>query len=288
MQASTERDSAATPRRYDCLVISDLHLGSEVCQAALLEEFLEWAVENTRTLVINGDIFDDLNFNRLSKRHFACLKVIRRNTDRADLRVVWVRGNHDGPAEVVGHIVGVEVHDEYVFENDRVRLLVLHGDQFDRFVNNYGLLTEIACGLFHYIQKWAPHAAARYLRRACKQWQRSSILIRDGAVDYAASRGCRNVTCGHTHLPVIERVGGTLYANSGTWTDHPPCPFVSVKGGEIRLEYWPTACAEFTPAVDAAHGARGPALPTTFVVESPRLLEPPELLHSLAGDRHSS
>src|SRR5947209_2337167 len=138
----------ATPMRYDCLVISDLHLGSDICQARLLEQFLEWAVENTRELVINGDIFDDLNFKRLSKRHFACLKVIRRNSDRDGLRLVWVRGNHDGPANVVGHIVGVEVLDEYVFRNDRLRLLVLHGDQFDRFVNNYGWLTEIACGLF--------------------------------------------------------------------------------------------------------------------------------------------
>ena len=64
-----------TPR-YDCLVISDLHLGSDVCQAKLLEEFLDWAVENCDELVINGDVFDDLNFKRLTKRHFACLKVI--------------------------------------------------------------------------------------------------------------------------------------------------------------------------------------------------------------------
>ncbi len=132
MQANPERDREPRPRRYDCLVISDLHLGSDVCQASLLREFLEWAVENTHELIINGDIFDDLNFNRLSKRHFACLKTIRRNSDREDLRLVWVRGNHDGPAEVVGHIVGVEVFDEYVFENDWLRLLVFHGDQFDR------------------------------------------------------------------------------------------------------------------------------------------------------------
>ena len=139
-------------------------------------QFLEWAVENTRELVINGDIFDDLNFNRLSKRHFACLKIIRRNSDRDDFRLVWVRGNHDGPADVVGHIVGVEILDEYVFRNGRLRLLILHGDQFDRFVNNYGWLTEIACGLFYYIQKWAPHRAARYIRRVSKKWQRSSQL----------------------------------------------------------------------------------------------------------------
>ena len=61
---------------YDCIVISDLHLGSDVCQARLLEEFLIWAVEHCRELVINGDIFDDLNFKRLTKRHFACLRVI--------------------------------------------------------------------------------------------------------------------------------------------------------------------------------------------------------------------
>ena len=45
--------------------------------------------------VINGDIFDDLNFKRLNKRHFACLRVIRRHSDRDDFRLVWVRGNHD-------------------------------------------------------------------------------------------------------------------------------------------------------------------------------------------------
>jgi UDP-2,3-diacylglucosamine pyrophosphatase LpxH len=280
MQASSDRDPVPAPRRYDCLVISDLHLGSDVCRAGLLEEFLEWACENTHELVINGDIFDDLNFNRLSKRHFACLKVIRRNSDRADLRLVWVRGNHDGPAEVVGHIVGVEVLDEYVFENDRLRLLVLHGDQFDRFVDNYGLLTEIACGLFYYIQKWAPHQTARYLRRISKQWQRSSVLIRDGAVAYAASKGCRHVTCGHTHLPVIERVGGMLYANSGTWTEHPPCPFVSVKGDEIRLEYWPTACSEPAVSAPAEEGAPEGTPSRTFDLDAPRPPESPELIAS--------
>jgi len=244
MQGNLKQDRETRPRPYDCLVISDLHLGSDVCQATLLQAFLEWAVENTRELVINGDIFDDLNFNRLSKRHFACLKVIRRNSDRDDLRLVWVRGNHDGPAETVGHIVGVEVLDEYIFESERLRLLILHGDQFDQFVNNYGWLTEFACGLFYYIQKWAPHQTARYIRRVSKHWQRSSERIREGAVAYARSKGCRFVTCGHTHLALFDDAGDVLYVNSGTWTEHPPCPFVSVTGDEVRLEFWPLTRAE--------------------------------------------
>src|SRR5215469_11368083 len=224
---------------YDCIVISDLHLGSDVCQAKLLEEFLIWAVEHCRELVINGDIFDDLNFNRLTKRHFACLRIIRRNSDRDDFRLVWVRGNHDGPADIISHIVGVEILDEYVYRNGQIELLILHGDQFDTFTTAYPWLTEIACGIFYYIQKGMPHRAARWVRRISKRWQRNSELIERRAIEYARSQGYRYVTCGHTHLPLESEEGGVRYINSGTWIESPPCPFVAVKGADIRLEWWP-------------------------------------------------
>jgi|GEM_PF-1108448 len=228
------------PRPYDCLVISDLHLGSALCQAKLIEEFLEWAVDHTRELVINGDIFDDLNFKRLSKRHFACLKLIRRHSDRDDFKVVWMRGNHDGPAEIVNHIVGVEIWDEYVYRNGEVDLLIFHGDQFDTIITNYALLTNLACGTYYFIQKYAPHNTSRWLRRTTKRWQRNSTLIQQRAIEYARSQGYRYVTCGHTHLPLTAvSEDGITYINSGTWMDLPPCPFVSVRGSEVKLETWP-------------------------------------------------
>jgi UDP-2,3-diacylglucosamine pyrophosphatase LpxH len=226
-------------RIYDCIVISDLHLGSAVCQARLLEEFLVWAFAHCRTLVINGDIFDDLNFKRLSKRHFACLKEIRRNSDRDDVRVVWVRGNHDGPADIVSHIVGVEILDEYIYDNGKLQLLIFHGDQFDTIVSDYPWITDLACGAFYYIQKWTPHQAARGIRRLVKKFQRNSQLIEHRATEYARSRGFRYVTCGHTHLPLTAECDGVVYINSGTWTEAPPCPFVVVDGEEVRLEFWP-------------------------------------------------
>lgn len=231
--------SSPENRTYDCIVISDLHLGSAVCQARLLEEFLIWAFDHCRTLVINGDIFDDLNFKRLSKRHFACLKLIRRNSDRSDVRVVWVRGNHDGPADIVSHIVGVEIHDEVVYENGKIRLLILHGDQFDTVVSGYPWLTDLASAAFYYIQKWMPHRAARWIRRTSKKFQRNGQLIERRATEYARGRGFRFVTCGHTHLPLVSEHEGVVYINSGTWTEAPPCPFVVVEGAEVRLEFWP-------------------------------------------------
>ena len=243
---------------YDCLVISDLHLGSDVCQARLLEEFLEWAVHHSRELVINGDIFDDLNFKRLTRRHFACLRIIRRHSDREDFRVVWVRGNHDGPADIVSHIVGVEILDEYVYRNGKIEVLMLHGDQFDTFITQYKWLTEISCGIFYYIQKYIPHGAARWVRRITKRFQRNSQLIERRASEYAASRGFTKVTCGHTHLPLNAMVEGVQYINSGTWTESPPCPFVSIRGADFRLETWPLPGMELA-SVDETRIAALPA-----------------------------
>ena len=228
---------------FDCLVISDLHLGSDMCQAKGLEAFLTWAVGQARELVINGDIFDDLNFKRLTRRHFACLKVIRKNSDRDDFRLTWVRGNHDGPADIVSHVVGVEIFDEYLYDNGQTQLLILHGDQFDTFITSYKLLTDVACGIFYWVQKWAPHNAARWLRRVTKRWQRNSELVERRALDYARTKRVANVTCGHTHLPLVAERDGIRYFNTGTWIEHPPFPFVAVRGASVQLLRWPL-CAD--------------------------------------------
>ena len=293
---------------YDCIVISDLHLGSDVCQAKLLEEFLTWAVEHCRQLVMNGDIFDDLNFKRLTKRHFACLKVIRRNTDRDDFRIVWVRGNHDGPAEIVSHIVGVDILDEYVFDNGDIQLLILHGDQFDTITTDYPWLTEIACGIFYFIQKSMPHRAARWIRRITKRFQRNSELIMRRASEYAAGRGFRFVTCGHTHLPLVAQLGGVLYINSGSWIEAPPCPFVVVQGNQVRLEQWPPPRLEVSELAVASEEpvaalpppeAAPPARPTLSRgrsqlvsrenqgLDSPRFPVPTPCSDCVLGNQHS-
>jgi UDP-2,3-diacylglucosamine pyrophosphatase LpxH len=252
-----EAEGRALP--YDCLVISDLHLGSDMCQARLLEEFLGWAVTRTRELVINGDVFDDLNFKRLTKRHFACLKVIRRNSDRDDFRLIWIRGNHDGPADIISHIVGVDILDEYVYDNGEVQLLILHGDQFDTIITEYKLLTDVACGIFYWIQKWAPHRTSRWVRRITKRFQRNSELVQQRAIEYARSKGYRFVTCGHTHLPLTAEVDGVRYFNTGTWIEHLPCPFLAVSGGHVRLETFPTE--GFEPTGDSAEEAEAPREP---------------------------
>lgn len=86
----------------DAVVISDIHLGSDNCQAKYLVHFLEAirrGARPTRRLILNGDVFDSIDFRRLKKHHWGILSEIRKLSD--ELEVVWINGNHDGPAPAV-------------------------------------------------------------------------------------------------------------------------------------------------------------------------------------------
>jgi len=86
---------------FDTVIISDLHLGSEVSRA---EAALRMLKETSfRRLILLGDIFCDLNFRRLTKEHWKFLSYIRKlSNPKRNIEVVWVEGNHDhGLSEVM-------------------------------------------------------------------------------------------------------------------------------------------------------------------------------------------
>src|SRR5436853_7826860 len=118
----------------DTLIISDLHLGSEVSRAKEALHLLQ-SVKFNR-LILLGDIFSDLNFGRLTKQHWKFLGYIRKlSNPKRQVEVVWVEGNHDhGLTNVMSHLVGIKVYQEYVWEYGGLRHLAIHGHQFDRFV----------------------------------------------------------------------------------------------------------------------------------------------------------
>jgi UDP-2,3-diacylglucosamine pyrophosphatase LpxH len=59
----------------DATIISDIHLGSDVCESKKLYNFLESIDSKTNRLIINGDLFDNLDFRRLKKNHWnLCLE----------------------------------------------------------------------------------------------------------------------------------------------------------------------------------------------------------------------
>jgi UDP-2,3-diacylglucosamine pyrophosphatase LpxH len=214
----------------DAVIISDLHVGSAVCQARSLLEFLHGLRGQTRKLILNGDVFDSIDFRRLNKHHWRVLSQLRKLS--ADLEVVWLRGNHDGNADIVSHLLGVPVLDQYLFESGGLQILCLHGDIFDEFLSKRPLLTWLGDVLYGLLQRFdRTHYWARVAKQSSKTFLRCADLVRERALDLMEDLGADRVCCGHTHHPVA----GLWYFNSGSWAER-PCTFLTVQEGEIQLE----------------------------------------------------
>src|SRR5579864_5510880 len=128
---------------FDTLIVSDLHLGSEISRAKDALDLLHSV--SFKRLILLGDIFSDLNFRRLTKDHWRFLGYIRKlSNPKRGIQVVWVEGNHDhGLSELMSHLVGIPVYRQFVWEFDHQRHLAIHGHQFDRFVVNNKLLSRV-------------------------------------------------------------------------------------------------------------------------------------------------
>jgi metallophosphoesterase superfamily enzyme len=96
----------------DTIIVSDIHLGSPVSRSGELLQLLK--TYSFKWLILNGDVFDDLNFKRLKKDDWEFLNYIRKfSNPKRNCEVAWVAGNHDGAAEILAHLFGVEVFEEY-------------------------------------------------------------------------------------------------------------------------------------------------------------------------------
>jgi UDP-2,3-diacylglucosamine pyrophosphatase LpxH len=222
---------------YDVVILSDLHLGSEIARANEALDLLNSL--RFRRLILLGDIFCDLNFKRLNEDHWQFLSYIRNlsSPDRG-VEVIWVEGNHDcGLTKVMSHLVGIPVFKEYAWESAGVKNLAIHGHQFDSFVvKNHSLLSGLANTLYLSIQKLNSkgQAIARFVDRLNTQWQRLTSKVAKGALDYASSCGATRVFCGHTHEAVISANNGVIYYNAGAWTNCRPS-YITILGGEVRI-----------------------------------------------------
>jgi UDP-2,3-diacylglucosamine pyrophosphatase LpxH len=221
---------------YDTLILSDLHLGSEISRA---DEATRMLRQNRfRRLILLGDIFSDLNFGRLTKPHWKFLGYIRKlSNPKRGVEVVWVEGNHDcGLSTVMSHLVGVKVYEEYEWEFDGHRHLAIHGHQFDRFVVNNLLLSNLGSFLHLQLQKldFKGKAFSRFLDRLNARWLRLSTKVADGALGHARQRGVDRVFCGHTHKARFCERDGVAYYNTGAWTDFPPT-YITVGAGGVRI-----------------------------------------------------
>ena len=266
-------------RCFDTVIISDLHLGSEVSQAGAALDFLQSV--RFKRLILLGDIFADLNFRRLTKEHWKFLGHIRKlSNPKHGIEVVWVEGNHDhGLTEVMSHLVGVPVYQEYAWRYGGKRHLAIHGHQFDSFAVANALLSKIGQFIFLQLQKLDSKSKrfARYLDRLNTRWLRLSEQVARGALSYAKPGKAERIFCGHTHAPLARERDGVEYYNSGAWVDQ-RCTYITVgpEGAAIH---------EYVPETDNRDSGeeRIPAFAGAAGVSVPAGLFPDEVYEGIPG-----
>ena len=223
----------------DTLILSDLHLGSEVSRAreaaALLSE------TSFRRLVLLGDIFSDLNFRRLTSDHWKFLSRIRKlSNPKRKVEVVWVEGNHDqGLSQIMSHLVGVPVYRRYVWDYQGKRHVAVHGHQFDCFTRKNEFLSRFGERIFYELQKLDGDRKrlSRFIDRMNTRWLRMESRVAEGAFLYARAGRADRIFCGHTHIATHRHRHGIDYYNSGSWVNARPTYLAIDEAGVRICEY---------------------------------------------------
>ena len=222
-------------RRYRAVWISDIHLGTRGCNAAMLVDFLS-AIE-CETLYLAGDIVDGW---RLKKGWYwpdSHNEVVRRLLKMAHrgTRVVFVAGNHDEMLrDYAGFSFGgIELALEAVHTTaDGRRLLVTHGDSFDGVVlyarwlaflgdQAYCMLLR-ANILFNAVRrrlKMPYWSLSAHMKRRVKNAVSYVCSFEDAVAREAQERGFDGVVCGHIHTAEIRQIGAITYYNDGDWVE---------------------------------------------------------------------
>ena len=216
----------------EVLVISDIHLGTDVSQK---EKVLRVLNLKFNTLIINGDLFDNYSFKRYDKRDWKILGKIRKLSKSHN--VVLVKGNHDSNAEFLSAITGMELLENYATTINNKRFFFEHGDKYDYWIKHQPFLTWFFTGLYYWIQKFdRSHKTSRFLKRLSKSWIDAKDIV---SRKFAEKHGKKYhvLLAGHTHHAEIKQFETCVYINSGSFCDH-QCSYVEIySDGEFKLRY---------------------------------------------------
>lgn len=229
-------------------IISDLHLGTKICKVDAILEFLENL--QTECLILNGDILDNLDFRRLNHEHWNVIKKIRQISKHT--KVIWISGNHDYQAEGVAAMLGAPFLFEYTIETKEKKILVTHGDRFDKIIQEIPLLARMADNIYRIIQLFDKRLDNNYyysgmVKRNSSTIKRSTTNTVKNAINYAKKHHYDAIIMGHLHHPsdLQDTENWIQYVNSGSWTEHTNCHYVTISADSIELkEFIPTNTGE--------------------------------------------
>jgi UDP-2,3-diacylglucosamine pyrophosphatase LpxH len=221
-------------KEYEYLIVSDLHLTSLVCQ----HEKFEWVIKNVKSknLILNGDIIDVNHTKKLNKKDWHILSLLRKQTNSRNC--IWNAGNHDADvSKILSEFIGYEHSHEVRTKVNSKKIIISHGDQFDSFIGDHPIITNVASGLYYWLQAVDPkqQRIPRYFKKRSKNWIHAASRVRNNAVKWAKNQNHNAIICSHVHTSELTAQDGVTYGNTGCFT-YPECFYITIdKRGNIEL-----------------------------------------------------
>jgi UDP-2,3-diacylglucosamine pyrophosphatase LpxH len=218
---------------YRTIVVSDIHLGTTHSKVNQISDFLS-RVDCGR-LILNGDIIDGWHLQKsgISKwkaEHTHFFKIIMKMMEKHGTEIIYVRGNHDDFLDNLAPLqfANLTITKDYILESNGKHYFVTHGDVFDKVTTSMKWLAKLG-DIGYTLLLWLNSQYNRYrvrkgkpyysLSQAIKQKVKSAVSyisdFENVLVDFAKSRQCEGVICGHIHHPENRMIDQIHYLNSG-------------------------------------------------------------------------
>ena len=245
-------------KTWRAIWISDVHLGTRGCKAALLHSFLK--SHRCEKLFLVGDIIDGWSISTSKwywpSEHNRVVRQILRMSEKDNTRVYYIPGNHDEflreyIAEHQFLMGNVSVVDEaFHITSKGEKLWIVHGDAYDGVTRHHrwvALLGDIGYNFLLWSNRWF-NLARRVLRlpywslsSAIKQKVKSAVSFifdfENTVAREAHKRGVDGVVCGHIHHAEKTAINGINYYNCGDWVESCTA-LIEDEQGELQIIRW--------------------------------------------------
>lgn len=220
-------------QKAETLILSDIHLGSEDCNAGQVLEVLgSWLFGR---LIVNGDLHEQRK--PITKEQFEIVNFLSRNREK----VILISGNHDPIEKGICLLTGIKQVKDYRWHAGGKKFYATHGHRFDGW--HWIFQDEYVDWLFSRFVN-----LLKGVKFSGIDLERSVNGFHDGFSMQIALRagfsGIRNgddvVFCGHTHFPMHHRFIGKNgkivdYYNSGACLGN-SCTFIATDTfGNVQL-----------------------------------------------------
>ncbi len=240
---------------FKTVVISDVHMGTPHAKIGEVTRFLGRL--SCDRLILAGDIIDGWQLKQVDDKwtvqESAFFSVIMKMLEKDQTEVVYVTGNHDDFLDNITpcQLFFISFVGEYMLEDFGKRYVVIHGHAFDSITTQFRWLSKLGGLAYNALLKFnnvwnrarEKSGKGRYsFSKAIKHGVKRAVNLISGfeldLADYARSKKCDGIICGHIHHPEDKILkNGVRYLNCGDWVESMTALVEDVEGNWKILGY---------------------------------------------------